>query len=85
MQTRVSTKGQVVLPAVVRRRLGLHAGDQLDVEVRTERIVLTPRRKRIQKAKISSDRITGVPVLDAGPDAPILTSQQVREILSDFP
>jgi AbrB family looped-hinge helix DNA binding protein len=33
MQTRVSTKGQVVLPAPIRRRLGIQAGDPLDIAI----------------------------------------------------
>jgi hypothetical protein len=31
------------------------------------------------------DPITGFTVIDVGPDAPILTSEMVRELLSDFP
>jgi hypothetical protein len=31
------------------------------------------------------DTLTGLPALTAGPDAPILTSQEVEEMLSDFP
>ena len=85
MQTRVSTKGQIVLPAQLRNRLGIRAGDTLDVVVEKDRIVLTtPKRKRF-KARIIEDPITGLPVLYAGPDAPILTSEMVREMLADFP
>jgi hypothetical protein len=29
--------------------------------------------------------MTGLPVIDFGPDAPILTHEQVREMLADFP
>ena len=85
MQTRVSTKGQVVLPSPLRRRLGLRAGDALDANLVSGRIVLTPRRIRSQKARISLDPLTGLPVLSAGCDAPPLTSKEVREILSVFP
>jgi AbrB family looped-hinge helix DNA binding protein len=85
METRVSTKGQVVLPVTIRRKLGLRPGDPLDAKVEGGRIVLTPRRKRKWKAKIITDPITGYPVLSAGPDAPILTSKRVAEILADFP
>jgi AbrB family looped-hinge helix DNA binding protein len=85
MQTKLSTKGQVVLPSPIRRRLGLKAGDSLDAKVEAGRVVLTPRRKRARKARIVTDPITGLPVLTAGSGAPILTSKQVREILSDFP
>jgi len=83
MQTRVSTKGQVVLPSPIRRQLGLRTGDLLDANVEGGRIVLTPRRTRSLKVRILLDPITGLPVLSAGPDAPALTSKQVRQILSE--
>jgi AbrB family looped-hinge helix DNA binding protein len=85
MQTTVSTKGQVVLPGPLRRSLGIRAGDRLDVSVESDKIVLTPRRKRTRKARIVKDPITGFPVLTLGPDAPILTHKQIREMLKDFP
>ena len=85
MQTKVSTKGQIVLPAPLRRRLGIRAGDPLDAEIEAGRIVLTPKKVRAFKARIIKDPITGFPVLDAGPDAPVLTSEMVRDLLTDFP
>ena len=85
MQTKISTKGQVVLPAPVRRKLGLRPGDPLDITAEEGRIVLTPRRARRRKARILVDPITGLPVLSAGPDAPPLSSKEVDEILSNFP
>ena len=85
MQTRISTKGQVVLPGTIRRRLGLRAGDPLDANVEGGRIVLTPRRTRSRKVRIVTDSITGLPVLSAGPNTPRLSSKQVEEILSHFP
>jgi AbrB family looped-hinge helix DNA binding protein len=85
MKTKVSTKGQVVLPGPVRRRLGIRAGDPLEVNVESGRIVLTPRKHPRRDIKIVSDPVTGFPVLTAGPDAPILTSKEVEEILANFP
>ena len=85
METKVSTKGQVVLPNPIRRKLGLRAGDPLDARVEGGRIVLTPRSTRSQKVIILIDPVTGLPVLSAGPDSPVMSSKQVREILSDFP
>ncbi|MGB0065301.1 MAG: AbrB/MazE/SpoVT family DNA-binding domain-containing protein [Terracidiphilus sp.] len=86
MQTKVSTKGQVVLPGPLRRRLGIRAGDCLDVAIEKDRIVLTARPKRARsKARIIKDPVTGFPVIDVGPDAPVLTSEIVRELLTDFP
>lgn len=37
---RVTSKGQVVIPAAIRRRLGIRKGTQLIVETRGEEIVL---------------------------------------------
>lgn len=85
METKLSTKGQVVLPGPIRRRLDLQPGDLLDAKVQAGSVLLTPRRTRSRKAKIQVDRITGLPVLSAGPQAPPLTSRQVREILDEFP
>jgi AbrB family looped-hinge helix DNA binding protein len=85
MTTKVSTKGQVVLPGPVRRKLGIRAGDTLLTKIEDGRIVLTPQRKRTQKVKIVKDSITGLPVLSAGPKASTLSSREVREILADFP
>jgi hypothetical protein len=35
--------------------------------------------------KVTADPLTGLPVLSAGPQAPVLTSRQVEEILAEFP
>jgi AbrB family looped-hinge helix DNA binding protein len=85
MQTKVSTKGQVVLPGPLRRRLGIRAGDALEAKVEAGRIVLTPGKKRRHQAKIVTDAITGLPVLSAGSDAPELSSKEVEEFLTNFP
>jgi AbrB family looped-hinge helix DNA binding protein len=85
MQTKISTKGQVVLPGPIRRRLDLRPGDPLDANIEGGRIVLTPRKKRSYRARIVIDSISGLPALSAGPDAPTLTSKDVEEILSNFP
>jgi AbrB family looped-hinge helix DNA binding protein len=85
MQTKVSTKGQVVLPGPIRRRLDLRPGDPLDANIEGGRIVLTPRKKRSYRARIVIDPVSGLPALTAGPDAPTLTSKDVEEILSNFP
>jgi len=85
MQTRLSTKGQVVLPGPIRRKLGLRAGDKLDASIEDGRIVLSPSPRPAHNAKIIYDPVTGLPALEAGPDAPILTHEQVKEMLADFP
>ncbi len=85
MQTRVSSKGQVVLPGPIRRKLGLLPGDALEARVKDGKIVLAPKQARRAKTAFACDAITGLPVLTAGVAAPQLTSEQVREILSNLP
>ena len=86
MQTRLSTKGQLVLPGPVRRRLGLRPGDSLQIEVEDQRIVLTPAPSSSRgKARIIKDPVTGMPVLTRGPGSPVMTSREVEELLAEFP
>ncbi|HTQ60828.1 MAG TPA: AbrB/MazE/SpoVT family DNA-binding domain-containing protein [Candidatus Solibacter sp.] len=85
MFTTVSTKGQVVVPSRIRRKLGLQPGDSLEAKVEGQQIVLTPRKVRPRKARIIQDLVTGLPTLTAGRKSPKLTSAEVREMLADFP
>lgn len=85
METKVSTKGQVVIPGALRRRLGLREGDSLGVNIEDGNIVLRPRHVRTHKAKIIIDPMTGLPVLSTGANAPVLSSREVEEILASFP
>ena len=85
MKTKLSTKGQVVLPGPLRQQLGLQPGDVLDASVETGCVKLTPRIKRPRKSSVLRDRLTNLPVLSAGPNAPVLTSKQVHVILAEFP
>jgi bifunctional DNA-binding transcriptional regulator/antitoxin component of YhaV-PrlF toxin-antitoxin module len=73
-----------VLPGPL-RRLGIREGDPLDVNVESGRIVLTPQRKRHHQAKITTDSVTGLPVLSVGRNVPELSSKEVEEILAKFP
>jgi AbrB family looped-hinge helix DNA binding protein len=47
--TRLSSKGQVVLPKAAREALRLAAGDELLVTVEGQSVRLTPRRKGIRQ------------------------------------
>jgi len=85
MQTKVSSKGQVVLPSPIRRKLGIVAGDPLDAKIEGESIVLTPRRKPKKKYTIKISKVTGMPVISTGGKGPKITSEMVAEMLADFP
>jgi AbrB family looped-hinge helix DNA binding protein len=85
MTTKLSTKGQVVLPQAIRRKMNLRPGDSLDTKIEGDRIVLIPRRKRLRKSRIVIDPVSGLPALTAGPNAPKITSAEVKALLADFP
>ncbi len=81
MLIRLSKRVYIFLPAKLRNKLHLRAGDEVLVTVETGRVVLTPRKWKSGKARIITDPLTGLPVLSAGDGAPILTSRRVRELL----
>lgn len=45
MTTRIGPKGQVVIPKELRDKARLHPGDEVDIEMRGDVLVLTPRRE----------------------------------------
>jgi AbrB family looped-hinge helix DNA binding protein len=63
MRTKISTKGQVVVPYRIRRKLDLEPGDALEARLEGQRIVLIPQRVRSQGARIVKDPVTGLPAL----------------------
>ncbi len=85
METKVLEKGQVVIPASLRRRLGLKMGDKLKADVKNGENILSPQRRPKYNTRMITSPITGLPVLTSGPNAPILTNEMVAEMLSDFP
>jgi len=74
-----------VIPQEISRKMNLRPGDKLDVRIEGERIVLIPKKKRTKVAYMVKEPLTGLPMLSAGENAPVLTSEEVAEILSDFP
>lgn len=85
MRTKLSATGHVMLPEQIRERLGLRPGDALEASVEGGRILLTPQRGHHFDFKIISDPLTGLPILSAAGNVPLMTSEQVEEILADFP
>jgi AbrB family looped-hinge helix DNA binding protein len=57
--TTVSSKGQVVIPKAIRDRLGLKAGDTLEVEEVDGALLLRVRRETVAEKKL---RLFGPPV-----------------------
>jgi AbrB family looped-hinge helix DNA binding protein len=84
-EVRISSKGHVTLPRSIRRRLAIKPGDSVQITIEDGAIVIRLTEPRVFKTEIITDPVTGLPVLSAGPGAPVLTSKDVREMLADFP
>ncbi len=84
MTTRVSTKGQVVLPKNARTRLRLQPGTKLICKVEGESIVLTPEHPVAGKQRLVRDPKTGL-MITKSPSYLKVTSEDVRAALADFP
>ena len=54
LSVKVSTKHQIVVPSEARARLGIEAGDRLDVRITDQAIVISKRPSR------ASDRMRGI-------------------------
>jgi AbrB family looped-hinge helix DNA binding protein len=76
LSVKVSTKHQIVVPSAVRHRLGIDAGDRLEVRVEGEDIVL---RKRPARA---SARLRGLGRGMYGPD-PVAYVRALRDEWAD--
>ena len=85
MQTKVSSKGQVVLPISIRNKLQIRAGDPLEARVEKNHIVLIPKKPRKFRTWIGKSPITGLPLLMSEAGAPQVTNEQVAKLLEDFP
>ena len=78
----LSTKGQLVIPQQFRRALHLRANNRVALSVEGDRLVL--RRFNSTPARMVKGR-NGRRVLDAPEDAPAMTAQTVKALLSEFP
>ena len=78
----LSTKGQLVIPQQFRRTLDLRAGDKVAFSVEGDRLVL--RRYSATRARMVKGR-SGRRLLEAPADAPPMTAQAVKALLSEFP
>ena len=85
VETKVESNGEIVIPGELTRKLGFQPGDPLRATIEAGKIVLFLEPKRQHVGKIIDDPITGLPVIDFGPDAPTLIHEGVLEVLADVP
>lgn len=85
MTTTLSSKGQVVLPASARRRLGLKPGTKFACRIQGGQIILKPAEAKQARPRLVRSKLTGLIVTQGPKGAPMVTDEQVRAILADFP
>jgi AbrB family looped-hinge helix DNA binding protein len=78
----LSSKGQLVIPARLRKALNLRAGDKVDLKIEGQRLVL--QRLSPHPAKLKKGRY-GRLVLVAGQGAPPMTTESVNALLEELP
>jgi AbrB family looped-hinge helix DNA binding protein len=76
MRTTIDGAGRVVIPKVLRERLGLHGAGEVEIEEHDGVVEV-----RTATRPVVVDRSAGRPVLKAAGSAPTLTDEQTRELL----
>ena len=84
-KTTLSSKGQVVLPRLVRSRLHLAPGTRFFCEVQGDSVVLTPEHPVRHEREYVIDPLTGLRVTKAAGDSEPVTSEMIKALLEDYP
>ena len=85
IRTTLSSKGQIVLPRLVRSRLHLAPGTRFLCEVQGDSIVLTPEHPIRHEREYVIDELTGLRVTKAAGTTEPVTSEMIKTLLEDFP
>ncbi len=80
MTTTLSSKGQVVIPLEIRKRLRLPVGATISCYLENGRIILDPVLEQQSALCVAED---GYVALEAPAGAPEMTPQLVKEILAE--
>jgi AbrB family looped-hinge helix DNA binding protein len=82
MSSTLSSKGQLVIPAALRKALNLRPGDKVEMKLEGERLVLQPAPRhgaRLRRGQF------GRPVLVKAEGAPAMTTESVNALLEVLP
>ena len=79
MTSKLSTKGQIVIPLSLRERKNLRPGDILEIEETSVGIFLR-KRSKVRPHLVQN---SGVWMLQAAKDAPAITSAGVKKVESE--
>ena len=83
--TTLSSKGQVVLPRLIRSKLRLTPGTRLVCVVQGDSVVLTPEHPRRFVREYITDQLTGLRVTKAPDGLEPVTTEMVKTLLEDYP
>lgn len=84
METTLSSKGQVVLPAAVRRQLRLTRGERLALEVRDGGVLLRPMNMP-RAYKMVNHPVSGLPAMvPVGPRGRLVTAAEIAKLNAEL-
>lgn len=83
--TTLSSKGQVVLPCLVRSRLHLTPGTRLVCVIDGDSVILTPEHPHRFVREYVTDPLTGLRVTKAPHGLEPVTTEMVKTLLDDYP
>jgi AbrB family looped-hinge helix DNA binding protein len=83
--TILSSKGQVVLPRLVRSKLHLAPGTKFLCEIQGNSVILTPEQPLSFVREYVTEPQTGLRVTKAFEHAEPITSEMIKTLLEDFP
>jgi AbrB family looped-hinge helix DNA binding protein len=83
--TTLSSKGQVVLPRLVRSKLHLATGTKFLCEIQGDSVVLTPEQPRRAVQDYVTDPRTGLRVRKAPENSEPVTTEMIRSLMENFP
>jgi len=83
--TTLSSKGQVVLPRLVRSQLHLAPGTKFFCEIQGDSVVLTPEHPRRFVREYVTDPLTGLRVTKARDEGEPVTTEMIKTLLEEFP
>ncbi len=78
MVTTIDSAGRVVIPKAMRQRLGLHGGNQVEIELVAGHIEIHPKG-----VDVVIDRLDDGPVLRAPTEVSTLTVADVRRLIDE--
>jgi AbrB family looped-hinge helix DNA binding protein len=80
--SRISTKGQLVIPQRFRKALQLEPGEKVSFSLEGDKLIL--QREESRRARLVRGKF-GRPVLVTPPGAPAMTPDRVKAILNELP